>query len=270
MAAIGQTRPRVTPNIRTPLFIFGVALALVAFLVMLAFGLLFANRAQVSTPVRVVVAARDIDAREPLTADMLTTTSLPSTAAPPKAFFRLADVTGTSALVQIYKGQPITETIVASNPDQVTPSSYLPVPQGFVAITIPTSEQQGVAGFIAQGDFIDVIATVNTQLFSPASPRQVTRTVFTSLYVLRVGPQSVVPRQGQAQGLTSSITVLMTLCDAQYMDWLALNGTLKYALLSYHDYAKGQPAADASCPSTVAPGLIGPAQVQARYDFLKG
>jgi len=260
MAAIGQTRPRVTPNIRTPLFIFGVALALVAFLVMLAFGLLFANRAQVSTPVRVVVAARDIDAREPLTADMLTTTSLPST----------ADVTGTSALVQIYKGQPITENIVASNPDQVTPSSYLPVPQGFVAITIPTSEQQGVAGFIAQGDFIDVIATVNTQLFSPASPRQVTRTVFTSVYVIRVGPQSVVPRQGQAQGLTSSITVLMTLCDAQYMDWLALNGTLKYALLSYHDYAKGQPAADASCPSTVAPGLIGPAQVQARYDFLKG
>jgi len=70
----------VTPNIRTPLFIFGVALALVAFLVMLAFGLLFANRAQVSTPVSVVVAARDIDAREPLTADMLTTTSLPSTA----------------------------------------------------------------------------------------------------------------------------------------------------------------------------------------------
>src|SRR5256885_16876775 len=104
MAAIGQTRPRVTPNIRTPLFIFGVALALVAFLVMLAFGLLFANRAQVSTPVRVVVAARDIDAREPLTADMLTTTSLPSTPPPPKPSFRPVAVTGTSDRAHISKG----------------------------------------------------------------------------------------------------------------------------------------------------------------------
>ena len=109
-----------------------------------------------------------------------------------------------------------------------------------------------------------MIATVNTQLFLSANPRQVTRTVFTSVYVIRVGPQSTVPRQGQAQGLSSSITVLMSLCDAQYMDWLLSNTTLKYALLSFHDYTKQQAPPDAACPSTTAPGLIGPAQVQGR------
>jgi len=267
MAAISQTRPARTTNVRTPLFILGVGLALLAFLVMFAFGILFANRSQTGSQVRVVVAAQDIDAREPITPDMLTTAAIPSTAVPPHSFLRAGDLTGSSALVAIYKGQPITANVVASNPDQITPSSFLPIPQGYVALTLPTSEQQGVAGFIAQGDYIDVIATVNTQLFSTVNPRQVTRTVFTSVYIIRVGPQSVVPRQGQGQGLSSSVTVLMSLCDAQYMDWLLSNASLKYALLSYHDYAKEQAPPDSACPSTTAPGLIGPAQVQGRWGF---
>jgi Flp pilus assembly protein CpaB len=267
MAAIGQTRPARTTNVRTPLFILGVGLALLAFLVMFAFGMLFANRSQTGAQVRVVVAAQDIDAREPITPDMLTTALIPTGAVAPHTFLRAADLAGFSALVGIYKGQPITGNVVASNPDQLTYSSFLPIPQGYIALTLPTSEQQGVAGFIAQGDYIDVIATVNTQLFSAANPRQVTRTVFTSVYVIRVGPQSTVPRQGQAQGLSSSITVLMSLCDAQYMNWLLSNTTLKYALLSFHDYTKQQAPPDSACPSTTAPGLIGPAQVQGRWGF---
>lgn len=270
MAALGQTRPATATGIRTPLFILGVALALIAFVVMLAFGLLFARQTQSGASISVVVASRDISAREPITADMLTTTSIPTTAAPPKAFLQRSDVTGYSALVDIPKGQAITANLVASNPDQVTPSSYLPISEGWVAMTIPTSEQQGVAGFIAQGDYINIIATVNTQLFTPVKPRQVTRTVFTNVHVVRVGPQTTIPRQGQPQGLTSSITVVMTLCDAQYMDWLAINGTLKYVLLAFKDYSTAPPTRDPSCPSTIAPGVVGPAQVQERYNFLKG
>jgi hypothetical protein len=64
----------------------------------------------------------------------------------------------------------------------------------------------------------------------------------------------------------------MTLCDAQYMDWLTTNATLKYALLSYHDNGgAGQAAADPSCPSTVAPDLIvGPAAIDNKWHFMKG
>jgi Flp pilus assembly protein CpaB len=271
MAAIGQTRPAPT-SVRTPLFILGIALALLAFLAMFTFGILFANRTQVGSQVRLVVAARDIDPREPITPDMVVTTSFPSTAVPPKAFLRIADLSGFSALVVIYKGQVVTANMVASNPDQLAPgaeSSFLPIPQGYVAMTLPTSEQQGVAGYIAQDDDINVIANVNTGLFSPVSPRMVTRTVFTSVWVIRVGPQSVAPKQGQAQGVVGSITVVMSQCDAQFMDWLTLNASLKYTLLSYHDYSKPPPP-DPSCPSTTAPALVGPAQVEARWGFTKG
>ena len=280
MASIAQPRPSApptararNPQFRTPLFVAGMALALLAFLIMFAFGLVFANRSG-GGQLRVVVASEPISARDPIDPGALTTITVPASAAQPRYFAQPSQLAGTYALVDIAKGQALTANLVATNPDQIpagTPS-YLPIPQGFIAMTLPTSEQQGVAGYIAPGDYIDVIATVNSTLLSPgALPRQLTRTVFSSLHVLRVGPQSGVPRQGQVQGVSSSVTVLMSLCDAQYLEWLLVNATLKYALLSYKDYAASQPAADASCKPTAIPSdVIGPKLVEKRWGFLNG
>lgn len=273
MAAISQARPgQPATRVRTPIFILGVALALGAFLLMLTFGLIFAGRIQTAGTTRVVVAQQAIDPRTPITVDMLTLSAIPNSAVPPRAFLRAADLTGFFAVVAIDKGQPITANLVSSDPDLINPSSstsYLPIPQGYIAMTVPTGEQQGVAGFVAQGDYIDVIATVNTGQFASASPRVVTLTVFKDLYVLRVGPQSVVPRQGQPQGVSSSLTVLLTLCDAQYLDWLLTNATLKYALESYKDYRPAPTGPDPNCPSTASPALIGPSEVEARWNFAR-
>jgi Flp pilus assembly protein CpaB len=276
MAAIGQARPagpaRPGSGVRTPIFVLGIALALGAFLLMLTFGLIFAGRIQTGGTTGVVVAQLQIDPRTPITANMLTVSTIPNSAVPPQAFLRVADVIGSFAVVTINKGEPITANLVSADPDLINPSSstsYLPIPQGYTAMTIPTGEQQGVAGYPAQGDHIDVIATVNTGQFSSVSPRVVVLTVFTNLYVLRVGPQSVVPRQGQPQGVASSLTVLLTLCDAQYLDWLLTNATLKYALVSYKDYGTLPTGPDPSCPSTASPALIGPSEVQARWNFAR-
>ncbi|TMD26337.1 MAG: Flp pilus assembly protein CpaB [Chloroflexi bacterium] len=278
MASIAQPRPAApakarNPQFRTPVFVAGVAIALLAFLIMFAFGLVFANRSG-GGQVRVVVAAEPIAARDPIDPGALTTISVPASAAQPRYFSQTSQLAGSYALVDIAKGQSITANLVASNPDLIpagTPS-YLPIEKGFVAMTLPTGEQQGVAGYIAPGDYIDVIATVNSTLLSPgALPRQLTRTVFSSLHVLRVGPQSGVPRQGQVQGVSSSITVVMSQCDAQYMEWLLVNATLKYTLLSYKDYSPSQPAADATCNPTALPeDVVGPKLVEKRWGFLNG
>jgi Flp pilus assembly protein CpaB len=270
MAAIGQAKPATT-GIRTPLFILGVALALLAFLLMLVFGAILTGRSHSTTSVRVVVANQDISQREPITADMVTLGTVTSDSLPPRAFTRTADLTGYTALVEIIKGQAITSNVVSANQDQLAgaTSSFLPIPTGYIALTLPTGEQQGVAGYIAQGDYINIIASINTGLITATNPKTVTRTVFTSVYVVRVGPESTVPRQGVAQGLASSLTVLMSECDAQYMTWLTLNASLKYVLLSYHDYKRALEPADPGCPSTAAPGIIGPAQVEARWGFTR-
>src|SRR5262252_7816645 len=135
MAGVQQTRPApgvgpVSPirNIRTPLFILGVALALVAFLAMFAFGLLFANRGGSSAQIKVVVAAQDIAAREPLTTDMVKFASWPQSGAPVLALTSISQMKDTSALVNIPVGQPITTNMIAPVGDQVTTTqaSFLP------------------------------------------------------------------------------------------------------------------------------------------------
>jgi Flp pilus assembly protein CpaB len=269
MAAIAQSQPRPVPaqGMRTPMFIFGVALALLAFLIMFAFGIVYVGRSQTGATVHVIVAGRDIDAREPITPDMISIGSFPANAvAANRTFAHVTDLVGYAAVVSIYKGEAITDNLV-TNSDQISASqsAYLPIPKGYVAMTIPTSEQQGVAGYIAKGDYIEVIATVNTALFLSPKPSSVDRTVFTNLYVLRVGPQTAVPGQSQAQGVSSSITVVITQCDAEYLDWLLQNATLKYTLESYHDYQTVP-----GCSNDSAPALIGPTQVDTRWAFTKG
>jgi Flp pilus assembly protein CpaB len=276
MAVVGQARPlpqaglNGMPNMRTPLFVFGVALALVAFLVMFAFGIVFVGRSQPSGSVPVVVANRNIDARTPITADMLTLSSVPAAAVPPKTYLHLSDLANMTAVVPIYKGQPISSNLVSSEDsviDATQAARILSIPAGYVAFTLATSEQQGVAGYIAQGDYINVVAELSSDVFSKYNPRPLARTVFTDLYVIKVGPQTPVTRQGQVQGLASSITVVMSACDTTYMEWLQVNATLKYALVSSADKPSSIPTS--SCP-TLATASIGPAEVDARWHFMAG
>lgn len=254
------------------MFIVGVALALIAFLAMFAFGILFARGSQGTSQVTVVVASQDIQPRQPITLDLVTTTSLASNAVPPRAITRLTDVTSYFAQVTIYKGEVISANLVASNPDAITAgtySAYLPIPTGYVAVAIPSAEQQAVAGFIAQGDYINVIATADLSEFASNRHGSVTMTVFTDVLVIRVGAQSAAPGAGQAQGVSSSLTVLMTQCDANFITWLLANSTLKYELLSSKDYQTSPPAANQACPGTKAAHGVTAAAVDARWSFTK-
>lgn len=264
---------RPTSGMRTPLFLLGVGMALLAFIAMFAFGILFANRGLPGRQVAVIVAAQDIQAREPITPSMLTVAEMPQSLVPPHAFVGLSDLNGDSALVSIYKGQALTANLVSSNPDLIAGAelSYLPIPQGYVAITIPTSELQGVAGYVSPGDYINIIATANSDLFFSKPSRQTTRTVFTDVRVIRVGSPTAGPKQGQAIGVVSSLTVVMSQCDASYLGWLLANVTLKYDLLNYKDYATGSMSSpDPACPANQAPPVVGPAAVDARWNFSKG
>ena len=259
-------------GVRTPLFLLGVGMALLAFIAMFAFGIIFANRSLPGGDSPMVVAADDIQAREPITPSMLTVTQVPQSMLQPHAFSRTSDLIGDSALVSISKGQALTANVVSSNRDIIggTQLSYLPIPQGYVAITIPTSELQGVGGYVEPGDHINIIATANSDLFFSKPSRFTTKTVFTDVYVIRSGPPTGATSPGLAVGVTSSFTVVLTQCDAAYLEWLLANVTLKYDLLSFKDYSNDSLAKpDPACPANVAPPVVGPAAVDARWNFTK-
>ncbi len=224
---------------RRPFTLLGFGLAL---LVIVAFILvaLNASAANNSPQMTVVYATRDLKPRIPVTADSLSTKAIQVPASYPRIYFtNVADVQGMIPLVGINSGQAITANDVAK-PSQAlgSQSEYLPIPRGYVAMTIPTSEQVGVADYIQPGDYISVIATVST------TGKIATKTIFTQLHVIKVGTQAAT---GGANA--TSLTIVVTQCQAEIIAWFQPNASLKYTLESYHDYAPGDQAPDPNCQS---------------------
>lgn len=238
----------------------GVLIAIVAFVGVVV----FASKASTGGNGQdVVVAARDIQVRTQLTAADLTVAHYNTSQPLPGAFPTTKSVIGMIAAATITAGQPILSNLVSSSAQTIvgSPTSYLPIAKGFVAVTIPSGEQQAVAGYIQPGDYISVIATVTPS----GSKYPEARTIFTNLHVIRVGPALAgstvtgTQAQGQAAGVSSSMTVVVSQCDAEYLSWFLTYASIRYTLESYQDYQSAPTNnPDASCPAvTAAKGVTG-------------
>ncbi len=259
IASSALARPR-----RGRLYIVvGAILAVLAFA--LAAGIASLPLIQGSTGgTKIVVAAHDIKARTVIQASDLTLASVSPT--PPQDFTAVDEVAGKGARVDILAGQPVTGNLVSPSGDLLSSSdvAYLPIPQGWVAVTVPTGEQVGVGGYVQVGDRITMLATVNTGVFGQSPARNVVLTVFRDVVVLRVGPAN----GGSTSGVvTSSLTVLMTACDSEFLFWLQNNASMKYELQSFKDYGSLPTGSDSSCPSLSSAAGVGPQDVDKRWHF---
>ena len=259
-ATSALTRPR-----RGRLYIIiGAALAVLAFATAAGIASLPLIQGN-TTGIKVVVASHDIKARTVIQASDLTFASInPS---PPLAFTAVKDVAGKAARVDIAGGQAVTGNVVASSGDILSTSdvAYLPIPKGWVAVTVPTGEEVGVGGYVQQGDRISMLATINTSVFGASPGTAVVRTVFRDVGVLRVGPAA--NTAAPSATVTSSLTVLMTGCDSEYLYWLLSNALMKYELESYTDYASAPTKPDDTCPNVSAAKGVGPKEIDGRWHF---
>lgn len=215
---------------------------------------------------KVVVASHEIKARTVIQSSDLQLMSYNPT--PTQAYFAVKDVAGRGARVDILPNEPVTANLIAPSGDLLSTSdvAYLPIPSGYVAVTVPTNEQVGVAGYVQVSDRILMLATVNTSAFGQSPGVPVVRTVFHDVDIIRVGAAG---SQSSTQSVTSSLTLLMTSCDAEYLFWLLNNATLKYELESFTDYQSVPVLPDPSCPKVTAAGGVGPKQVDQRWNFTK-
>src|SRR5487761_125936 len=245
--------------------IIGAVLAVLAFAA--AAGLASLSLLPGSTSgTRIVVAKNDIAARTKIQASDL---QLSVVNPPPKeAFTSISQVVGKGARVDIPAGDPVSANLIAPGGDLLSSSdvAYLPIPSGYVALTVPTGELVGVGGYPQVGDRITMLATINTSVFGASPPVPVVRTVFTNLDIIRVGPVAA----PIGAGVSSSLPLLMTGCDAEYLFWLLNNATLKYALESFTDYAATPSQPDPACPSVSSAGGVGPKEVDKRWHFTTG
>jgi hypothetical protein len=136
-------------------------------------------------------------------------------------------------------------------------------------MTIPTSEQQGVAGYIQPGDYIGIIATVDKGATTAS------KTIFNNVHVIQVGTATVSitpgrngPTANRVSGAgQSSLTIVLNECDAEYLTWFLARTNLRYTLESFGDYNKGtanNPQQAVACPIDQATGVTN-AEVAKRF-----
>ena len=113
-----------------------------------------------------------------------------------------------------------------------------PIPAGMVAVQIPTGELVGVGGYIQPDDRIDVIVSYQPK----GAPQAVTKTSFTNLHVIRVGPAG----GANTRGISSSLTVIVTLKQAEDLKWALDNTNYKFVLKSVKDYDVPDPDTSAT------------------------
>lgn len=230
-----------------------------------AFVLVALNAQQAGTSPQktIVVTTSDLPPRIPIDAGSLALKTIPVPADYPQVYFsQIQEVAGTIPLVAIPMGQAVTSNDVAK-PSQAlgSQSEYLPIPSGYVAITIPTSEQQGVANYIQPDDYISVIATVST------GAKVASKTIFTNLHVIKVGTAASSSAGGTSSA--TSLTVVVTECQAEIITWFLTYASMKYALESYHDYLQpGAQTPDPTCPSVGAAKGVTLQLIQAAYPTL--
>ncbi len=244
--------------------IIGTVLAVLAFATAAGVASLPLFFSSNTTGTKVVVAKNAIGARTRIQASDLTMKVV--TPVPPQSFLDINLVVGKGARVDIPADSPVTANLIAQSPDLLSSSdvTYLPIPSGFVAVTVPASEQTGVGGYVQLGDRITVLATVNSSVFGASPGAPVVRTVFRNLDVIRVGPAT---GSSGGQQVTSSLTLLMTACDSEFLFWFLNNAILKYTLESFKDYEPTPNQPDPACPKLSSAAGVGPREVDAKWHF---
>ena len=236
----------------------------------------------------VVIAKNPIAMRHAITSSDLETAKVSgSFTSVNNVYSNTSDVVNLIAQIQISKGSVITSDMLAKDVGLVSGAApaYLPLASGYVAMTIPTGEQQGVAGHITLGDYITVVSSASLTVFAVGSatptgpPKIVTKTVFTNVRVIGLGPATanVQPAGGAATvggttgptgGVVSSLTIELTQCDAEFFTWFLNNTTIRYTLESFHDYLTQPPSApDPTCPTVLSAQGVSQKAVEARYHF---
>ena len=186
---------------------------------------------------KVVVAARDIQARAPITADMLSYTDRPASQVDSDALGDKESATGSIALITI----PAGSTVTSSKVGQV---SVFALPRrltsGLRAVSISIDRVKGVSGLIEPGDRVDVIAV--PPRVGNETPRATT--ILRGVLVLAMGGQTESAHATPAPDNQNTTTVTLAVTPKQ-ADLLALadvNTTLRLALRPPQEPVRAYPA----------------------------
>ena len=179
------------------------------------------------TPVmsQVVLAAARIPLGTRLEASHLRTVPWPGSAPVPGMFSNPADCLGRALMTPVVENEPILENKLAP----LNGGSGLPavIPEGMRAVSVAVNDVVAVAGFVAPGTMVDVLATGAVE--GGAGRQSITRTILENVPVLAAGQRVEQDKDGKPQTVPV-ITLLVSPEDANRLTMASTEGRIQLAL----------------------------------------
>jgi len=185
---------------RTRLILISLGAAL--FALMLVFSYVYKKEKEIlslGTPVKAVVAAKDIPEGQALDDTMLETVEVPKQFLQPGALRDASEALDRVADVPVLKGTQMLDSMLRAPRDEGVARR---VPPDKRAFSIAVNEVSAVAGLISPGDQVDVLVTANTgsvQQGQAVAEGTITRVILQNVLVLAVNQNSSARAAPRAQ-----------------------------------------------------------------------
>ncbi|HSZ58775.1 MAG TPA: Flp pilus assembly protein CpaB [Tepidisphaeraceae bacterium] len=208
------------------------ALMLGVIAAVMAGRLLHGKKATDAEPgVTVIVAKVPLAPGEVIGAEQLARMPIAAKAPPPQSFTDPGELIGRVVSAPMIEGQPFQRSLLA--PKGALPGLAALVPSGLRAVTVDVSESGGVAGLLAPGSHVDVVATA---IGRDNPDKTITRTIVQNLTVAAVGQRlSSGHAEGDKEALPKTVTLLASPHDVEALDLAMTTSRVRLVLRAAND-----------------------------------
>jgi len=182
----------------------------------------------------VVVAKKEIQLGEKITAEQLALAAIPNGSLPEGVFRKMDEVVGRVAITPIGVRETITNMKLA--PAGTGAGLSAVIPEGYRAMTVKVDDVVGVSGFIMPGSFVDVVAIIvpiAQQGVEAQGP--ISKIVLQSIKVLASGPKIDSPENQREPTTVKAVTLQVTPEQAEKLVLAANEGKLQLVMRNYGD-----------------------------------
>jgi pilus assembly protein CpaB len=208
----------------------------------------------------VLVAARDLQVEQVLTADAIQVKKLPASAAPAGSFGSFKDVDGRWAKIPMLAGEPVIEAKLAPRD---MPMGLLPrIAPGKRAFSLEVNEEVGVAGFILPDHHVDVVLARTRRNGGRGASGSESETILQDVPVLASGQATTRPDDKTIQVRT--VTLALSPEEVEQVVAARTEGELSLSLRGFEDHTRVEPRPKREEePEPPSPGLAPPPEVVA-------
>jgi pilus assembly protein CpaB len=185
---------------------------------------------------RVVVAQQSIPMGVEIKANMLTISKTSKSLAPQGGFGDPSKLTGRVVRVQIPKGVPVIEEMLAAPGTPAGMASL--VPAGYRAVAVKVDEFSSVGGFLKPGCRVDVAAVLSVKGQMGGS-QTISRVILQDVTVGAVGQSLTGEGDTGAANISRSVTLLVKPEEVPLLHLAATQGQIRLALRHYEDGVSG-------------------------------